>query len=112
AGLPHRVSRRRRHLRRDVRGRASGRLSRLLRRPPVSAAGASGACMARLIAPWISIVGLALGWELFARSGAVTPFMLPTLTTVLERMWADGVSGELWQNLGLTLYRSLAGFAV
>ncbi len=68
--------------------------------------------MARLILPWTSILGLALAWELFARSGAVTPFMLPSLTTVLERMWADGVSGELWHNLGLTLYRSLAGFAV
>jgi len=68
--------------------------------------------MARLILPWIPIVGLAIAWELFARSGAVTPFMLPALTTVAERIWADGVSGELWQNLGLTLYRSLVGFAV
>ena len=68
--------------------------------------------MARLILPWLPIVGLAAAWELFARSGAVTPFMLPTLSTVLERMWADGVSGDLWQNLGLTLYRALTGFAV
>jgi len=68
--------------------------------------------MARLILPWISILGLAIAWELFARSGAVTPFMLPTLTTVLERMWIDAASGELWQNLGLTLYRALTGFAV
>src|SRR3954468_23559977 len=67
--------------------------------------------MARLI-PWIPILGLALAWELFARSGAVTPFMLPALSTVLERIWADGASGDLWKNLGLTLYRSLAGFAV
>ena len=44
--------------------------------------------------------------------GAVTPFMLPKLTTVLERIGADAASGELWQNLGLTLYRSLTGFAV
>ena len=67
--------------------------------------------MARLT-PWIPILVLALAWELFARSGAVTPFMLPTLSTVLERIWADGASGDLWKNLGLTLYRSLAGFAV
>jgi ABC-type nitrate/sulfonate/bicarbonate transport system permease component len=38
--------------------------------------------------------------------------MLPKFTTVLERIWADGASGELWQNLGLTLYRSLLGFAI
>ena len=62
--------------------------------------------------PWMPIISLALAWELFARSGAVTPFMLPAFTTVVERIWADGVSGELWQNLGLTLYRSLVGFAV
>jgi ABC-type nitrate/sulfonate/bicarbonate transport system permease component len=71
--------------------------------------------MARLIyrlAPWISILALALAWEGFARSGAVTPFLLPKLSTVLERIWADGASGELWQNLALTLYRSLTGFAI
>lgn len=71
--------------------------------------------MARLIlrlAPWLSIAALAIAWELFARSGAVTPFMLPKLTTVVERIWADGVSGDLWHNLGLTLYRALLGFAV
>ena len=71
--------------------------------------------MARLIlrlAPWLSVLALALAWELFARSGAVTPFMLPKLTTVLERIGADAASGDLWQNLGLTLYRSLTGFAV
>ena len=71
--------------------------------------------MARLtlgLAPWISVLGVALAWQLFAASGAVTPFMLPTLTSVLERMWADSASGELWQNLGLTLYRALLGFAV
>ena len=68
--------------------------------------------MARLILPWIPILGLALAWELFARSGAVTPFMLPALSTVLERIGADAASGELWQNLGLTMYRALAGFAV
>jgi len=71
--------------------------------------------MARLIyrlAPWVSILALALAWEGFARSGAVTPFLLPKLTTVLERMGTDAASGELWQNLSLTLYRSLVGFAI
>jgi ABC-type nitrate/sulfonate/bicarbonate transport system permease component len=71
--------------------------------------------MARLmlrLAPWISLLALAAAWELFARSGAVTPFMLPRLTVVLERMGADALSGELWQNLGMTLYRSLLGFAI
>jgi len=71
--------------------------------------------MARVIlrlAPWISLLALAAGWELFARSGAVTPFMLPRLSVVLERIGADAASGELWQNLGMTLYRSLLGFLI
>lgn len=71
--------------------------------------------MARLtlrLAPWISLFALAAAWELFARSGAVTPFMLPKLSVVLQRIGADAVSGELWQNLGLTMYRALLGFAI
>ena len=71
--------------------------------------------MARVIlrlAPWLSVAALAIAWELVARSGAVTPFMLPRFTTVVERIWEDGASGELWQNLGLTLYRALLGFAI
>ena len=42
----------------------------------------------------------------------MTPFLLPKLTTVLARMGTDAASGELWQNLSLTLYRSLVGFAI
>src|SRR4051812_18557706 len=111
ARLPDRLPRRGWRLRRDVCRRAAGFLPRVLRRSVLPAGRPPGARMARLI-PWIPILGLALAWELFARSGAVTPFMLPALTTVLERIWDDGASGDLWKNLGLTLYRSLAGFAV
>lgn len=71
--------------------------------------------MARLtlrLAPWISLLALAAAWELFARSGAVTPFMLPRLSVVLERIAAEAASGELWRNLGMTLYRSLLGFSI
>jgi ABC-type nitrate/sulfonate/bicarbonate transport system permease component len=64
------------------------------------------------LAPWTSVLTLAIAWEAFARSGAVTPFMLPALSVVVERMWADGASGDLWSNLGLTLYRSFAGFLI
>ena len=62
------------------------------------------------LAPWLPVLALAAAWELFARSGAVTPFMLPALSVVLERIWADAAAGELWTNLGLTLYRAFAGF--
>ncbi|HZT24551.1 MAG TPA: ABC transporter permease [Pseudolabrys sp.] len=59
-----------------------------------------------------SIVLLAALWEALARSGVVTHFQLPALSEVIERIWSDGVSGDLWINTGLTLYRAMVGFAI
>jgi ABC-type nitrate/sulfonate/bicarbonate transport system permease component len=53
-----------------------------------------------------------IAWELFARSGRVTAFMLPPFSAVVERIYADAVSGDLWINLGLTLARAMTGFAI
>jgi ABC-type nitrate/sulfonate/bicarbonate transport system permease component len=64
------------------------------------------------LAPFASIVLLLAGWELFARSGAVTPFMLPALSAVLETIWSDAVTGDLFLNMSLTLYRALVGFLI
>jgi len=64
------------------------------------------------IAPWISVIAVALAWELTARSGIVTPFMLPKLSVVLARIWSDAASGDLVRNLGMTLYRALTGFLI
>ena len=59
-----------------------------------------------------SILVVLLAWELFARSGRVTPFMLPAFSVVLARIYTDAVGGDLWINLGLTIYRAMAGFAI
>ena len=59
-----------------------------------------------------SIAGLLVAWEVFARSGAVTMFMLPPFSAVAERIWADAIDGNLWLNIGLTLYRTFAGFLI
>ena len=59
-----------------------------------------------------SILALALAWELLARSGAFTPYMLPALSAVLERIWSDLISGDLLLNTAVTLYRALAGFLI
>ncbi|HUC63018.1 MAG TPA: ABC transporter permease [Alphaproteobacteria bacterium] len=61
---------------------------------------------------WASIVAFLAGWELLARTGLFTPYMLPAFSTVLERVWSDALSGDLPLNLGLTLYRALVGFAI
>src|SRR5262249_14220398 len=58
------------------------------------------------------ILALALAWELAARSGAFTPFMLPTLSSVLERIWSDLIAGDLLINTGVTLYRAMVGFLI
>jgi hypothetical protein len=59
-----------------------------------------------------SVLALALAWELAARSGAFTPYMLPALSAVLERIWTDLLTGDLLLNTGVTLYRALAGFLI
>lgn len=58
------------------------------------------------------IVVLLVAWEIFARSGAVTMFVLPPLSLVLERIWNDALSGDLWLNTGVTLYRAVVGFLI
>lgn len=65
-----------------------------------------------VLAHTASIVALGIAWELFARSGAVTPFQLPTLSSVLVRIWQDAISGDLFINTAMTLYRAIAGFAI
>src|SRR3954447_14818786 len=68
--------------------------------------------LARRAGAIASLLALVVAWEAAARSGVVTPFLLPSLSAVLVRVWEDASSGELVVNLGLTLYRALAGFAI
>ncbi len=67
---------------------------------------------ARFAARAFSLVLLLVAWELIARSGKVTPFMLPPLSAVVARIYDDAASGPLWTNLGLTLFRALSGFFI
>src|SRR5215472_13952874 len=64
------------------------------------------------VAPFVSVGLLILVWEVVARSGTVTAYMLPGPATVFERIGADAVAGDLWINMALTLYRAFAGFAI
>jgi ABC-type nitrate/sulfonate/bicarbonate transport system permease component len=67
---------------------------------------------ARGLVGWSPVIVLLIAWEVFARSGAVTPFMLPQFSSVLERIASDTASGELPVAVGLTLWRALAGFFI
>jgi ABC-type nitrate/sulfonate/bicarbonate transport system permease component len=60
----------------------------------------------------VSVVALLAAWELVARSGVVTPFQLPALSNVLERIWSDAISGDLALNTAVTLYRAIVGFVI
>ena len=64
------------------------------------------------IARVFSIVALLAAWEILARTGTLTPFQLPALSAVLERIWSDAWSGDLAINTALTLYRALVGFFI
>jgi ABC-type nitrate/sulfonate/bicarbonate transport system permease component len=85
------------------------------RRPaPAFTSSVSGA-LARLgsgVAGGLSLILVLVAWEAVARAGIVTSFLLPPLSVVLDRVWQDALSGDLAENLGLTLYRGLLGFAI
>ena len=91
---------------------SGGPLGELAREPSPPAAyrwvRAAGWGFARVF----SIVALAVAWEVAARSGAFTPYMLPALSAVLARIWNDLVAGDLLINTGVTLYRALTGFLI
>ena len=59
-----------------------------------------------------SIVLLLATWEILARSGNFTHFQLPAFSEVVERIWNDAWSGDLWINTALTLYRALTAFLI
>jgi len=58
------------------------------------------------------ILALLVAWEMSARSGAFTQFVLPPFSVAAQRIWTDALSGELWRNISVTLYRASAGFLI
>lgn len=64
------------------------------------------------IMSWLPVIVLIVAWELFSQSGLVTPFALPAFSAVIERIVTDGSSGDLFTNIGLTLWRTFIGFSI
>jgi len=83
-------------------------------RTPGAPGGSTGLRMLRQMlwtaAYGLPVVVLIIAWEVFARSGAVTMFILPPASAVAERIWDDAVGGELWRNILTTMYRAFSGF--
>jgi ABC-type nitrate/sulfonate/bicarbonate transport system permease component len=84
--------------------------------PPPSAGGASGSSALRnafwRVAPLITPALALIAWEIATRSGDVSAFMLPSIGAVCARLAADLASGDFVLNAGVTLYRTLCGFAI
>jgi ABC-type nitrate/sulfonate/bicarbonate transport system permease component len=59
-----------------------------------------------------SVVALLAIWEIVARSGSVSPFLLPALSAVVARVAADLTSADFAANLWTTLYRAGLAFGV
>jgi ABC-type nitrate/sulfonate/bicarbonate transport system permease component len=72
----------------------------------------AAAAIGRQAGAIVPLLALVVAWEAASRSGIVTPFLLPPISAVVARVGQDALSGELAINLGLTLFRSLVGFAI
>jgi ABC-type nitrate/sulfonate/bicarbonate transport system permease component len=60
-----------------------------------------------------SVIGVLLAlWQGLAMAKVVDSFLLPSLTSVLARIFQDAVSGSLFGDLMLTLYRAAVGFGI
>ena len=79
--------------------------------------GSSALAWALYYVTWLvtrsfTIVLLLVVWEMIARSGTVTRFMLPPLGPVFERMVEDVSSGAFFLKTSQTMFRALTGFAI
>ncbi|UOG74426.1 ABC transporter permease [Hymenobacter tibetensis] len=55
---------------------------------------------------------LLLVWETLARTGVLPPNLLPAPSRVLATIWQMALTGELWEHLGITLWRVTLGFVL
>jgi sulfonate transport system permease protein len=69
------------------------------------------AVFARL-APWIVPLAILAAWELAARTGTLSSRVLPEPLAVFKAAWGLIQSGEMWQDVRVSTWRALAGFAI
>jgi sulfonate transport system permease protein len=88
--------------------------------PARGAASASAARAARAIAraswrrlaPWLVPLGIFVAWEIAAKSGALSTRVLPEPLAVVRAAWSLIESGEMWQDVRVSTWRALSGFAI
>jgi ABC-type nitrate/sulfonate/bicarbonate transport system permease component len=68
--------------------------------------------LARRAVRFAAPAAIFLAWELLARTGTISEFMLPAPSHVLARIGEDITSGDVFLNIALTLYRTFLGFGL
>jgi sulfonate transport system permease protein len=82
---------------------------------PVLAGLKLGAAWHRLRArslPWLLPAGLFIIWYVGARTGAISPQVLPAPGDVLSGFWSVSQTGELWNDIAISTGRALSGLAI
>lgn len=81
--------------------------------PLAQAFRAIGRRLAGDVAIQLLVIAVLLAtWETVTQLGLVHPFLLPRLSAILARIWANMLSGAVFLDLGLTLYRAATGFLI
>jgi len=56
--------------------------------------------------------GLLVAWEACVRFGLVDPLFLPAPSSMLTALWEVALTGELWVNIGASLWRIGCGYLI
>lgn len=62
--------------------------------------------------PWLVPASLIVIWQLLAQIGLISTRILPAPTQIVEAAIRLSLSGELFRNVGVSLYRALTGFMI
>ncbi|KRQ04444.1 sulfonate transport system permease protein [Bradyrhizobium sp. USDA 4503] len=65
-----------------------------------------------LLLSWLAPVALLIVWELLAQAGWLSPQVLPAPSKVVRTAFKLATSGSLLNDLGVSLLRATAGFAI
>jgi NitT/TauT family transport system permease protein len=71
-----------------------------------------GKVLGRVLKSSIAIVAFLAVWEIVPRVGLVDSIFLPPFSQVAATWFELAANGQLWQHLGASLARSLAGFVI
>ena len=62
--------------------------------------------------PWLLPILLLAAWQLLTQSGLVSTRILPTLSAVAKAGYKLALSGELFEHMGISFARAMAGLVV